>query len=77
MRTTFSIDDALLEEIRTVAAANGISLTRAANEILRRGLRPEAPSLKRVNGLGVIARRSGAPPISLKTTLRTLDEDRG
>lgn len=77
MRTTLSINDALLEEVRTFAAANGISLTRAANEIIRRGLQPQPPALKRVNGLGVVTRKPGTKAISLATSLRLLDEDQG
>lgn len=77
MRTTLSIDDALLAKVRTFAEANAISLARAANEIIRRGLQYQPPALKLVNGLGIVTRKPGTGAISLDTTLQLLDDDQG
>jgi hypothetical protein len=38
MRTTLTVDDALMEDIRARAASAGVSLTEAVNRALRHGV---------------------------------------
>ena len=40
MRTTVRVDDDLLEEVRTQARRERVSLTRMFNRVLKAGLRP-------------------------------------
>ncbi|GAB96993.1 hypothetical protein BJY21_001539 [Kineosphaera limosa] len=40
MRTTLSIDDDVLEEVRAIAAADGTSIGAVVTRLLRRGLKP-------------------------------------
>lgn len=73
MRTTIAVDDGLLEQLRAFAKVNGLSLRRAANEIIRRGLQPSARHLNFVNGLAVVPKRAGDLTIRIETILRVLD----
>jgi hypothetical protein len=44
MRTTISINDAILRSLRKAAAESGVTLRRAVNEALLMGLHREQPS---------------------------------
>jgi hypothetical protein len=63
MRTTLSIDDDVLEQVKDFAKGRRISLGRAASELIRRGVeRPLQTHI--VNGLHVITLPPGSPTVS-------------
>ena len=47
MRTTLTIADDILRELKALAHETGVSLTRAANDVLRAGLDRRAGSSRR------------------------------
>jgi hypothetical protein len=65
MRTTLTLDDDLLEGVRQYAESQSISMSRAASEILRRGLHSPVPT-RMVNGIRVFAPRTKGRPITLE-----------
>lgn len=68
MRTTISIDDDVLAEAKTYAAARQVPLGRAVSELIRRGLTAKTPT-KVVNGLLVFD-----PPGSAALTTERVKE---
>jgi len=63
MRTTISLDNDVLQEVRAYAEGRDISLGKAVSDLLRRGLR--APLQTRVvNGFHVVELPPGSDPIS-------------
>lgn len=63
MRTTISLDDDVLREVRAFAESRDIALGKAVSDLLRRGLR--APLQTRlVNGFHVVELPPGSDPIS-------------
>jgi negative regulator of replication initiation len=73
VRTTLSIDDDMLDEVKTYAADRGISIGRAASDLIRRALSQPVPTLVE-NGLRVFARSAGAHLVS-PDLIRRLDAD--
>ena len=63
MRTTLSLDDDLLPNVKGYAESRDISLGKAVSELVRKGLR--APLQTRiVNGFHVVELPSGSPTIT-------------
>jgi hypothetical protein len=71
MRTTLSIDDDVLEQVKEYAENRGVPLGRAASDLLRRGITRPAPTHVE-NGLRVFSRSAAAPTITPEL-VRTLD----
>jgi len=74
MRTTLAIDDELWGELHVYADAKAMSLTRAANEVLARGLRPATPQVVLKHGFPVLLPGSGAARITTEQIRRLEDE---
>jgi hypothetical protein len=73
MRTTLSLDDDLLPQVKTYAKSRDITVGKAVSELVRRGLR--APIQTRVvNGFHVIELPPGSPPVSIEH-IRKLEEE--
>jgi hypothetical protein len=73
MRTTLSLDDDLLPDVKTYADSRDISLGKAVSELVRRGLR--APLRTRVvNGFHVVDLPADSPAIT-QEHVRDLEED--
>ena len=63
MRTTLSLDDDLLPQVKTYAESRDISVGKAVSELVRRGL--HSPLQTRiVNGFHVVELPAGAPPVT-------------
>ena len=63
MRTTLSLDDDLVPQVKTYAESRDITVGKAVSELVRRGLR--APLLTRmVNGFHVVELPSGSPAVT-------------
>jgi len=69
-RTTLTIDDVLLRELKTRASKEGRSLQQVANELLRRGLKAARPAY-RLRLRGSTAKL--APGVDLADRDRLLD----
>jgi hypothetical protein len=73
MRTTLSLDDDLLPQVKTYAESRDITVGKAVSELVRRGLR--APIQTRVvNGFHVIELPPGSPPVTIEH-IRKLEEE--
>jgi len=69
-RTTLTIDDVLLRELKTRAAREGRSVQQVANELLRRGMKAARPAYRlRLHGSGAKL----APGVDLADRDRLLD----
>jgi hypothetical protein len=73
MRTTLNLPDDVYEVARSLAAARSISVGDALAELVRRGLKPAAPSRKSA-GFPCFTIPEDAPPITLEQTLEAEDE---
>ena len=73
MRTTLSLDDDLLPQVKTYAESRDITVGKAVSELVRRGLR--APIQTRVvNGFHVIELPPGSQPVTIEH-IRKLEEE--
>lgn len=73
MRTTLSLDDDVLEEVRTYARSRDVAIGKAASDLIRRGL--QAPLQTRVvNGFHVVELPHGSSPVSSEDVKRLQDE---
>jgi hypothetical protein len=65
MRTTLDLDDDVLHAAKEIAAARGSTAGKVVSELARKGL--ETPRSARMrNGVPVLPRRPGAPPMTMK-----------
>ncbi len=75
MRTTLSLDDDLVPQVKSYASNRDISVGKAVSELVRRGL--TAPLQTRVkNGFHVVELPAGSPPVTTEQ-VRDLEEDLG
>ena len=73
MRTTLSLEDDVLAEIKAYAKSREIALGKAVSELVRRGL--HAPLQTRVvNDFHVVELPPGSPRVSIEH-VRTLQEE--
>jgi len=73
MRTTWNIDDAVLEEVKQYASARAISAGQAATSLIKQSL--NKPLGTRVeNGFTVFDVPDDSPILTLEDTLRLEDE---
>ncbi len=62
-RTTLSLDDDILPQVREYAGSRSLSLGKAVSELVRRGMQAPAPTRK-VNGLEIFDLPANSPRIS-------------
>ena len=73
MRTTLSLDDDVLREVKAYAESRDIAMGKAVSELVRRGL--HAPLQTRVvNGFYVVELPPGSPPVSAEDVEKLQDE---
>jgi hypothetical protein len=73
VRTTLSLDDDVLQEVRTYAKSRDVAIGKAVSDLIRRGL--HAPLQTRVvNGFHVVELPPGSPPVSAEDVERFEDE---
>ena len=73
MRTTLSLDDDVLGEIKAYAQSREIALGKAVSELVRRGL--SAPlQTKVINDFHVVELPPGSPRITVEHVRRLQDE---
>jgi hypothetical protein len=73
MRTTLNLPDDVYEAARSIASVRGISLGEAVAELVRRGLKPNAPANTR-KAFPCFSVPPGARPITLEQTLEAEDD---
>lgn len=76
MRTTLSIDDDVLDAAKGLAARERKTLGEVVSDLARKGLKPaKAPRHgRRRNGILLLPRREGAPPVTPELVNRLRDE---
>jgi len=73
MRTTLNIDDELMNAIRSLARERRQSLGEVVSDLIRRGLRPEAPEAYS-HDFPVFMVREGTPPITPEMVQAAMDD---
>jgi len=73
MRTTLDLDIDVLQAAKEIAAARGESAGRVVSDLLKKALAPGAASKTR-NGVPLITRGRNAPPLTMATVNRLLEE---
>jgi len=74
MRTTLTLQDDAVEEIRAYAKRRRVSLGKAASELVRRGARYQV-GIRKVNGLAVFDAPDEFPLITSQQVRELLDEE--
>jgi len=73
MRTTLSLEDDVLGEVKAYAKSRDVSIGKAVSDLVRRGL--HAPLRTRiVNGFHVVDLPPDSPTVSSEDVKRLLDE---
>ena len=73
MRTTLDLDLDVLQAAKELAAVRGVSAGQVVSELVRKALR--APKTTRLrNGVPLIARRAGSPPLTMAAVNALRDE---
>lgn len=73
MRTTISLDDDIIDDIKAYAQQRDVALGKAVSDLVRRGL--NAPLQTRLrNGLHVVELPAGSPKIS-SAAVKKLEAD--
>lgn len=73
MRTTFTLDDDAAELAQTFARANGMRLSQAVSELIRRSSAPPKARLIQKGDLWVIPATPGAPKLSAQQIKDMID----
>ena len=74
MRTTLALDDDAIEALQAYAKNRGVSLGKAASELIRRGNRYRL-AVRNVNGLPVLDAPDDFPAITTERVYELLDEE--
>jgi len=74
MRTTISIDDDVLEEIRKRADAEGETIGQTVSELLRKALDAQYPPVRYPQGFEPLPHRPDQPRVTLELVNTLRDE---
>jgi hypothetical protein len=74
MRTTLTLEDDAIEAVQEFSVRRGISLGKAASELIRRGSRYQL-GVRKVNGLPVLDASGDMPAITAERVRELLDEE--
>jgi hypothetical protein len=74
VRTTLDIDDAVLEQARTLARRERKPLGAVISELARRGLTPGDWEIAEEHGIPVFRVAAGVPPITSEQVRAALEE---
>jgi hypothetical protein len=73
MRTTLDLDLDVLQAAKEIGAARGMSAGQVVSELVRKAL--AAPKASRVrNGVPLLRRKTGAPPLTMASVNQLRDE---
>jgi hypothetical protein len=73
MRTTLDLEIEVLQAAKEIAATRGVSAGQVVSELLRKALTPTRTAKTR-NGVPLLGRKTGAPPLTMAVVNR-LRED--
>ncbi len=73
MRTTLDLEVEVLQAAKEIAAARGLSAGQVVSELLRKALTPARSSRTR-NGVPLLGRKAGAPPLTMAVVNRLREE---
>jgi hypothetical protein len=73
MRTTLDLDVDVLHAAKEIGAARGMTAGQVVSELVRKALASATPGRVR-NGVPLIARAAGAPPLTMTAVNRLRDE---
>jgi hypothetical protein len=73
MRTTLDLTEDVLLAAKEIAATRGVSAGQVVSELVRKALQP-AKSARVRNGVPILARPMGSPPITMALVNRLRDE---
>jgi hypothetical protein len=74
MRTTLAIDDDVLAAARHLSYREGRSLGEVISALARQGLRRDVDNPVLRNGLPLLPRKAGVPPVTLELVNQLRDE---
>jgi hypothetical protein len=75
MRTTLDLDDDILQAVKELASARGVTAGRMLSDLARKALQPAAETARVRNGIQLMPRRpAGSPPITMKMVNELRDE---
>ncbi len=73
MRTTLDLDVEVLQAAKEIAASRGVSAGQVVSELLRKALAPaQSPGTR--NGVPLLGRKPGAPPLTMAIVNRQREE---
>lgn len=73
MRTTLDLELDVLQAAKEIGAARGMSAGQVISELVRKAL--ASPSSKRVrNGVPLLSRKAGSPPLTMAAVNQLRDE---
>jgi hypothetical protein len=73
MRTTLDLDLDVLQAAKEIGMARGVSAGQVVSELVRRAL-ASTRSAKVRNGVPLLSRKAGAPPLTMAAVNRLRDE---
>lgn len=76
MRTTLDLDLDVLLAAKEIGAARGLSAGQVVSELVRKALASQAASrsAKTRNGVPLLSRKAGAPPLTMAVVNQMRDE---
>lgn len=66
VRTTLDIDPDVLQAAKEMAASHGKSTGKVISELARRGLAPARARVRLRNGVPLLVRPAGTPPLTMQ-----------
>lgn len=66
MRTTFDLDDDVLQAVKELAALQGTTAGKVLSDLARRALEPSRTAPRVRNGVPLLPVRRGVPPLTMK-----------
>ena len=73
MRTTLDLDADILQAAKEIAATRGLSAGRIVSELVRKALVPARTTRVR-NGVPLLSRKAGSPPLTMAAVNQLRDE---
>jgi hypothetical protein len=75
MRTTFDVDDDVLQAAKEIAQTQGKTAGQVVSELLRKALQPSGTPPRVRNGVPLITRRAGAPVMTMARVNQLRDDE--
>ena len=75
MRTTIDIDEDVLQAAKEIAGLHRKTAGQVVSELLRKALHPAPSDLRVRNGVPLLARRQGAPVLTMELVNQLRDDE--